>query len=176
MRRRRRRRRRRTKKAIPSSWWFIAHKVDLCATPFLTDSNADGGSVVGVRSINHASLHNVNEQKVHPPPSLPLPNHCLIHFEPPLPPLQPPLFAHFGGQEAALSPSTRTTTCLLASFMSKLGGDGDRFGDYLRVDYTNLLCINRHIQITNLKCTSTIFKISKPIYERVSRRPRVSEQ
>ena len=37
--------------------------------------------------------------------------------------------------------------------MSKLGGDGDRFGDYLRVDYTNLLCINRHIQITNLKCT-----------------------
>ena len=124
------------------------------------------------RSFHQSCFSPQCERTKSPSTSLPLPNHCLIHFEPPL----PPLFAHFGGQEAALSPSTRTTTCLLASFMSKLGGDGDRFGDYLRVDYTNLLCINRHIQITNLKCTSTIFKISKPIYERVSRRPRVSEQ
>ena len=32
-----RRRRRRAEKAIPSSWWFIAHKVDLCATPRSAD-------------------------------------------------------------------------------------------------------------------------------------------
>ena len=55
-------------------------------------------------------LCRANKKSIDLPPCLP--NHCLIHFEPP-PPL---LFAHFVGQEAALNSST---TCFVRDFKSR---------------------------------------------------------
>ena len=44
---------------------------------------------------------------------------------------------------------------------AKLGGAGDRFGDYLCLDCPNLLCVSGHDQFTNTKFTRPISQISK---------------
>ena len=43
----------------------------------------------------------------------------------------------------------------------KLGGAGDRFGDYLGVDCANLICISGNKHLTNTTFTRPIPKISK---------------
>ena len=53
--------------------------------------------------------------------------------------------------------------------MSKLGGNGDRFGDYLCVHCANLLCISGGNQFTNTKFTGPDTQISKSNYEKLHR-------